>query len=353
MSDEGLTYRDAGVDIEAGDAAIEAIAGAARRTHGPGVIGGLGGFGALFSLKEALGELDDPLLVSGTDGVGTKLLVAIAAKRHDTVGQDLVAMCVNDILTLGARPLFFLDYFATAKLDPTQMADVVTGIARACEAVDCALIGGETAEMPGLYVEGDYDLAGFCVGAVERARVVDGRSVQAENAIVGLSSSGLHSNGFSLAREVILKKLGKGTGDPLFGSLTVADVLLQPTKLYVRPVLGLLDDDVHVGAMAHITGGGLSGNLVRGFPEGLGAVVDASAWEEPPVFKLLREEGPITEPEMRRTFNLGIGYCLVVREDDADGIVRHLTEDGVGAQVIGEVVEGERTVRFAGDGGES
>jgi phosphoribosylformylglycinamidine cyclo-ligase len=349
MSNEGITYKDAGVDIEAGDAAVERIATAAARTHGTGVLGGLGGFGALFSLKDALGALDDPLLVSGTDGVGTKLLVAIGAGRHDTVGQDLVAMCVNDILTVGARPLFFLDYFATAQLDPEQMATVVTGIASACESIGCALIGGETAEMPGLYVKGDYDLAGFCVGAVERSRVVDGSGMQAGDAIIGLSSSGLHSNGFSLAREVILKKMGKGPNDALLGELTVADALLVPTKLYVNPVLALLGQDVAVRAMAHITGGGLPGNLVRGFPEGLGAVIDSAAWEEPPIFKLLRENGPIAEDEMRRAFNLGIGYCMVVPDDDADGVIGQLLEDGVGAQVIGEVVKGERAVRYVGD----
>lgn len=356
MSDEAtpeeLTYKAAGVDIEAGDAAVERIKEAAARTHGPGVMGGLGGFGALFSLKDAMGELVDPILVSGTDGVGTKLLVAIGAKQHDSVGQDLVAMCVNDILTLGARPLFFLDYFASAKLDPEQMAEVVQGIARACESIGCALIGGETAEMPGLYVAGDYDLAGFCVGAVERSRLIDGKNISKGDAIIGLSSSGLHSNGFSLAREVVLKKMGKGPNDPFIGELTVADVLLVPTRLYVNPVLGLLGEDVAIRGMAHITGGGMPGNLARGFPDGLGAVIDPSSWEEPPVFDVLRKNGPISEAEMRRAFNLGIGFCLVVPDDDADGVLKELLEDGVGAQVIGEVAaceDGDPRVRYVGD----
>lgn len=347
MTSRGITYRDSGVDIEAGDEAVERIKASAARTHGPGVLGGIGGFGALFALKDALGDLKDPVLVSGTDGVGTKLLVAIAAQRHATVGQDLVAMCVNDVLTVGARPLFFLDYFATGKLDPAEMADVVGGIARACEEVGCALIGGETAELPGLYKKGDYDLAGFTVGVVERSRLISGKGMKAGDVVVGLSSSGLHSNGYSLARAV-LEKMGKGVNDDLDGGKTVADLLLEPTRLYVRPVTALLDNDVLVSAMAHITGGGLTGNLTRGFPEGLGAVLDASAWEEPRIFPILRENGPVDEREMRSTFNLGIGFCLVVRKSDAPGVVDHFAGEGFPAQVIGEVVEGEG-VRYTGE----
>lgn len=347
MATRGISYRDSGVDIEAGDEAVERIKGAAARTRTKGVLGGLGGFGALFSLKDALGELNDPVLVSGTDGVGTKLLVAIATKRHDTVGQDLVAMCVNDVLTVGARPLFFLDYFGTGKLDPAEMAEVVTGIASACEAIGCALIGGETAELPGLYQPGDYDLAGFTVGVVERSRLVDGSTVQAGDAIIGLSSSGLHSNGYSLARKV-MERLGKSVHDELYEGKTVADVLLEPTRLYVKPVLALLDDGPPVAAMAHITGGGLVGNLARSFPKGLGALVDETAWTEPRIFSIVREGGPVEESEMRRAFNLGIGYCLVVRPGDAESVVKHFEGEGFPAQIIGEVIEGEG-VRFRGD----
>lgn len=344
-----ISYKDAGVDIEAGDLAVERIAAAAKRTYGPGVLAGVGGFGGLFALKDAVSELDDPVLVSGTDGVGTKLLVAIQSGRHGSVGQDLVAMCVNDVLTLGARPLFFLDYFATGRLEPSQMADVVIGIARACEATGCALLGGETAELPGMYKAGDYDLAGFCVGVVERRRIVDGKGVRPGDVIVGLSSSGVHSNGLSLARRVVEERLGKGVNDLLIGDKTVADVLLEPTKLYTEPVLGLLGSDAPIRAMAHITGGGLPGNLTRAFPEGTAAVIDSSTWDEPPVFDVLRKGGPVEEDEMRRTFNLGIGFCLVVPHREADGIVRDLDEGGYKSQVIGEVVEGAGEVRYAGD----
>ncbi len=347
MTSRGITYRDSGVDIQAGDEAVERIQQAASRTHGKGVLGGIGGFGALFALKDALGELNDPVLVSGTDGVGTKLLVAIAAQRHGSVGQDLVAMCVNDVLTVGARPLFFLDYFGTGKLDPAEMADVVGGVARACEQIGCALIGGETAELPGMYKQGDYDLAGFTVGVVERSRIVDGSALEVGDVVIGLSSSGLHSNGYSLARAV-LEKLGKGVHDELYDGKSVADVLLEPTRLYVNPVRALLDEDVLIGAMAHITGGGLPGNLTRGFPAGLGAVIDQGAWQEPRVFSLLREGGPVDEREMRSAFNLGIGYCLTVRASDAASVVEHFVREGVPAQLIGEVVEGDG-VLFASD----
>lgn len=347
MTSQGLTYQSAGVDIEAGDEAVERIKGAASRTHIPGVLGGIGGFGSLFSLKDALGDLRDPVLVSGTDGVGTKLLVAIAAGRHDTVGQDLVAMCVNDILTVGARPLFFLDYFGTGRLDPAEMATVVSGIARACEAVGCALTGGETAELPGLYRDGDYDLAGFCVGVVERSAILDGSRQEAGDTIIGLSSSGLHSNGFSLARAV-LRQRGLEVNDVLLEGKTVAELLLEPTRLYVRPVLSLLSQEVNVGAMAHITGGGLPGNLTRGFKEGLGARVDRGSWREPALFGFLRDNGPVDDEEMLRAFNLGIGFCLTVPRSDTDHTLAHFAREGVPAQVIGEVT-GEPGVHFHGE----
>jgi len=344
-----VSYRDAGVDIEAGDLAVERIAGVAARTHIRGVLGGVGGFGGLFALRDALGELKDPVLVSGTDGVGTKLLVAIAANRHGTVGQDLVAMCVNDVLTTGARPLFFLDYYATGKLSPAHMADVVTGIARACEASGCALLGGETAELPGLYRGDDYDLAGFAVGVVERTRIVDGRDVAVGDAVVGVASSGLHSNGYSLARAVLLDRMGLALDAPFDDDgRTVADVLLEPTRLYVRPILALLDERAPIRAMAHITGGGLPGNLTRAFPKGLTALVDGARWTEPRVFARIREGGPVVESEMRATFNLGVGFAVVVPKADAEAVCARLVALGERASVIGHVVAGD-DVQFVGD----
>jgi phosphoribosylformylglycinamidine cyclo-ligase len=326
-----VSYADSGVDIDAGEKAVEKIAGAAKRTHIPGVLGGVGGFGGLFALKDALGTIDDPVLVSGTDGVGTKLLVAVQADKHETIGQDLVAMCVNDILTTGARPLFFLDYYATGKLSPDHMARVVTGIARACEQSGCALIGGETAELPGLYAHGHYDLAGFAVGAVERKKIIDGTRVAAGNAIVGIASSGLHSNGYSLARKVLLDVMKR----PIE---TVADMLLEPTKLYVKPVLDVLAK-FDVRAMAHITGGGLPMNLTRAFPVDTGAVVRPGTWKEPAVFDVIRKGGPVDEAEMRRTFNCGVGFCLVVPKVQANDVVAHLASaHKEQAFVIGEVI---------------
>lgn len=331
MTTKGVSYADAGVDIDAGEQAVEKIAGAAKRTHIPGVLGGVGGFGGLFALKDALGTIDDPVLVSGTDGVGTKLLVAVQADKHESIGQDLVAMCVNDILTTGARPLFFLDYYATGKLSPDHMARVVTGIARACEQSGCALIGGETAELPGLYAHGHYDLAGFAVGAVERKKIIDGTRVAAGNAIVGIASSGLHSNGYSLARKVVLDVMRRPMSE-------VADMLLEPTKLYVKPVLGVLAK-FDVRAMAHITGGGLPMNLTRAFPVDTGAVVRPGTWNEPAVFDMIRKGGPVDESEMRRTFNCGVGFCIVVPHAQANDVVAHLVSaHNEQAWVIGEVV---------------
>ena len=352
MPGKPITYKDAGVDIDAGEEAVERIATAAARTHVPGVVSGVGGFGGLFALKDALGSLVDPVLVSGTDGVGTKLLVAIEAGKHATIGQDLVAMCVNDVLTTGARPLFFLDYFATGKLAPSHMAEVVTGIARACEACGCALIGGETAELPGMYAPGHYDLAGFAVGAVERARLVDGARVRPGDAIVGLSSSGVHSNGYSLARRVVQDRMGKRLDDVVDGvrgddggARTYADVLLEPTRLYVKPILALRDV-VDVKAMAHVTGGGLPDNLTRAFPPGTAARVRPSSWREPPIFGVLRTGGPVEEAEMRRTFNCGIGFAVVVAAADAGRAVDALALTGETAQVIGEVIEGAGEVVY-------
>ena len=341
-----ITYKDAGVDIAAGDAAVDRIAASARRTHIPGVLSGVGGFGGLFALKTALQTLDDPILVSGTDGVGTKLLVAIAADRHDSIGQDLVAMCVNYILTSGARPLFFLDYFATGALRPEHMATVVEGIAQACADSGCALIGGETAELPGMYQAGHYDLAGFAVGAVERAKVIDGSRVGVGDSIIGLASSGLHSNGYSLARKVVFEQMKKKLDDVLFEKTSVKDALLTPTRLYVRPILELLAD-VDVLAMAHITGGGLRENLTRAFPPGTAALVDERRWPEPPIFDVLRQGGPVDADEMRVTFNCGIGFCVVVGQQNVGRTLERLRKSGEEPFVIGEVVAGDGEVRYA------
>jgi phosphoribosylformylglycinamidine cyclo-ligase len=346
MTKTPVTYADAGVNIDAGEEAVDRIVGAAKRTSIPGVVSGVGGFGGLFALKEALGTLEDPVLVSGTDGVGTKLLVAIEAERHDSIGQDLVAMCVNDILTSGARPLFFLDYFATGKLAPAHMATVVEGIARACEASGCALIGGETAELPGMYAPKHYDLAGFAVGAVERKKIVDGSRVQVGDSIIGLASSGVHSNGYSLARKVVFERMGKRLSDVLFDKVTAADALLVPTRLYVKPILDLLKS-VDVKAMAHITGGGLPLNLTRSFPAGTAALVDERRWPEPPIFDVLRNGGPVAADEMRRTFNCGIGFCVVVAQQDVARTLERLRKSDEEPFVIGEVVFGNGEVRYA------
>lgn len=334
-----ITYADSGVDIDAGEAAVERIKGAAKRTMIPGVLGGIGGFGGLFSIKDAAPDLEDPVLVSGTDGVGTKLLVAIESGRHDTIGQDLVAMCVNDILTLGARPLFFLDYFATGKLHPDQMAEVVTSIARACEESGCALVGGETAELPGMYHQGHYDLGGFCVGVVDRSKIIDGTKTAAGDVVIGLASSGVHSNGLSLARRVIQDRMGLAIDAPVVDGATVADTLLTPTRLYVRSILHLLQTGVDVHAMAHITGGGIVGNLARAFPDGLAAEVDTATWTEPPIFAVIRQGGPVEEAEMRKTFNCGIGFAVVVAQEDEAKTLAELRERGEVAQTIGRVVE--------------
>ena len=341
-----VTYADAGVDIDAGEDAVERISAGARATWIPGVVSGVGGFGGLFALKEALNTLDDPILVSGTDGVGTKLLVAIDADKHDTIGQDLVAMCVNDVLTSGARPLFFLDYFATGALSAEHMATVVLGIARACKLSGCALIGGETAELPGMYAPKHYDLAGFTVGAVERSKLIDGKTVSVGDSIIGLASSGLHSNGYSLARKIVFERMKKNLDDVLVDKLTVKDALLTPTRLYVKPILDLIAS-VEIKAMAHITGGGLPMNLTRSFPAGTAAFVDEKRWREPAVFDVLRQGGPVEQAEMRRTFNCGIGFCVVVGQQDVGRTLERLRKSGEDAFVIGEVVAGLGEVRYA------
>ncbi|MDP2313931.1 MAG: phosphoribosylformylglycinamidine cyclo-ligase [Pseudomonadota bacterium] len=305
-------YKNAGVDIEAGDEVVDRIKRHVRSTYRPGVVGDIGGFGGLFSL---MGRYRDPLLVSGTDGVGTKLLLAQRLQKHDTIGVDLVAMCVNDVVVCGAEPLFFLDYFATGKLQPAEAEQVVAGIADGCRQAGCALIGGETAEMPGMYAPGHYDLAGFCVGAVERDQMLDGTRIQAGDALVGLPSSGVHSNGFSLVRHLLdplpMDRDEWGLGAPL------GEVLLRPTRIYVKQLLDLRTRYDLLG-MAHITGGGFTGNVPRVLPPGLGARIEKGSWPVLPIFELLRQQGGLSDEEMFRTFNNGIGMVVVVRPDIAD-----------------------------------
>ncbi|MEW5847333.1 MAG: phosphoribosylformylglycinamidine cyclo-ligase [Myxococcota bacterium] len=331
-----LTYRDAGVDAEAGDRLVDAISEAAKRTHRPGVMAGVGGFASLFQLMAA-GKFTDPVLVSGTDGVGTKLKVAFMANKHDTVGQDLVAMCVNDVLTTGALPLFFLDYFACGKLEVGQAQSVITGIARACEEAQIALVGGETAEMPGLYDEGEYDLAGFAVGVVERSQLIDGSKVRAGDALVGMLSTGIHSNGLSLARKIIFERMGRSVHDPLLpDGTTAANALLTPTALYTRAVTTLCKE-LEVRALSHITGSGLPGNLPRVLPKGLAPILDPATWPTPPLFKVLADGGNVSPDEMYRTFNMGLGMVAVVRQEDAQRAVDVLGTLGQKASVVGRL----------------
>lgn len=332
-----LSYRDAGVDIEAGDALVDRIAPAARRTRRPEVLGGLGGFAALCRIPQGY---QSPILVSGTDGVGTKLRLAMQLNRHDQIGIDLVAMCVNDLLVCGAEPLFFLDYYATGKLSVETAATVIEGIAAGCSQAGCALVGGETAEMPGMYEGEDYDLAGFCVGVVEESRILDGSRVAAGDVLIGLASSGAHSNGYSLIRKIIdtrgidLQQILPGTDQSL------ADALMQPTRIYVSSILQLLRDPAlgsAVHAMAHITGGGLPGNLPRVLPAGVDAVVDANALPYPPLFQWLQAQGQVELDEMYRAFNCGIGFILVVAAAEAEAVTARLNQLGETAFRIGQL----------------
>jgi phosphoribosylformylglycinamidine cyclo-ligase len=335
-----LTYRDAGVDIDAGNEVVERIKPAILRTLRPEVLGGgIGGFGGLFDLS---GKYREPVLVSGTDGVGTKLILAKQLNRHDSIGIDLVAMCVNDVLVQGAEPLFFLDYFATGKLDVATTVNVVGGIARGCEIAGCALIGGETAEMPDMYPPGEYDLAGFTVGAVEKARLIDGSRVRADDVLIGIASSGPHSNGYSLVRKILAR-----AGNPLdleIGGVKLADALMEPTRIYVKPILELLSNhDIH--AMAHVTGGALVEKIIRVVPKSLGLEIDTSAWSLPPVFDWLQREGNVPREEMWRTFNCGIGFVLMVSPGDVAAIGADLDRLGLAHWQIGQVVpagSGER-----------
>ncbi len=332
-----LTYRDAGVDIDEGDRLVELIKPFARPTLRPEVLAGIGGFGGLFALD--VKKYREPVLVSGTDGVGTKLKVAFAANRHGTVGQDLVAMCVNDIAVVGAEPLFFLDYYATGKLSAEQGAEVVKGIAEGCRLAGCALIGGETAELPGFYAAGEYDLAGFAVGCVERSRIVDGRAVAPGDLVIGVASSGLHSNGYSLARKALLDRHPLDARLAGLGDRTLADALLEPTRIYAKDVLALLEK-VAVKSFAHVTGGGLPGNVPRNLPDGTRAVLDERRWPRPAIFDVVEREGQVSRDEMVRTFNMGLGLVAVVAPSDETATHAVLRARGLQAWTVGGIESG-------------
>jgi len=334
-----LTYRDAGVDIDTGEALVQRIKPLVERTMRPGVLSSLGGFGALFEIPAGYRQ---PVLVSGTDGVGTKLRLAFDWQRHRTVGIDLVAMSVNDILVQGAEPLYFLDYFACGVLSVETATEVVAGIAEGCTQAGCALIGGETAEMPGMYPEGEYDLAGFAVGIVEKEALIDGQQIQAGDVLLGLPSSGPHSNGYSLIRK-ILERAGAGPQDTIEGQ-TMADLIMAPTRIYVRSVLAALK--AHPGAirgMAHITGGGLSENIPRVLPAGLGAQIQSTAWQLPALFQWLQTQGQVADEEMHRVFNCGIGMVLIVSQAQAEAVTTTLQAEGEQVIALGQVVQTEAT----------
>jgi phosphoribosylformylglycinamidine cyclo-ligase len=328
-----LSYRDAGVDIDAGDALVEAIKPFAKRTMREGVMGGIGGFGALFEIGK---KYKEPVLVSGTDGVGTKLKLAFHLNKHDTVGIDLVAMSVNDILVQGAEPLFFLDYFACGKLDVAAATDVIKGIAQGCEQAGCALIGGETAEMPSMYPDGEYDLAGFAVGAVEKSKIIDGSKIVPGDVVLGLASSGAHSNGYSLVRKII--EVAKPDLNADFHGRKLADVLLAPTRIYVKPLLALMEK-LEVKGMAHITGGGLVENVPRVLGDKLTAVLHRDSWTMPPLFQWLQQHGNVADAEMHRVFNCGIGMVVIVSKENADAALAQLQAAGETVMRIGEIRE--------------
>ena len=339
MSKKPLTYKDAGVDIDAGNELVERIKPLVKRTRRPEVIAGIGGFGGLFALPP--GRYKEPVLVSGTDGVGTKLMLAQHLGVHDTIGIDLVAMCVNDVLVQGAEPLFFLDYFACGKLDNDVASAVIAGIAEGCLQAGAALIGGETAEMPDMYEPGEYDLAGFTVGAVERAEMIDGSAISEGDAIIGIASSGPHSNGYSLIRKVLER-----TGDAQIEGVSAAERLLVPTRIYVKPILAVMEE-ISIKGLAHITGGGITENIPRVLPDNLDAEIDTASWQQGPVFDFLQEYGNIETLEMRRTFNCGVGMVVVVNEEDATRTIDLLARNGETAWQIGRIVAGKQEVAYA------
>jgi len=338
-------YRQAGVNIEAGYEAVDRIKPHVKKTMRKGVMGGLGGFGGMFDLSEL--DYEKPVLVSGTDGVGTKLMLAIQLDQHDTIGIDCVAMCVNDVVAQGAEPLYFLDYIATGKLAPERIEEIVKGVAEGCSQAGCALIGGETAEMPDMYQENDYDLAGFTVGAVEKSKLITIENVKEGNVLIGLASNGIHSNGFSLVRKVLLKdhKMDLATTYDELDS-TLGETLLAPTRIYVKPVLNVLKSHT-VNGIAHITGGGFEENIPRMLPEGLAAQVDYGSWPIPPIFDLIEKKGNLARKEMFTTFNMGVGMVLAVPEDEAVNVIKALEQDGERAYMIGRVVKGEG-IEFGG-----
>jgi phosphoribosylformylglycinamidine cyclo-ligase len=333
-----LTYKDAGVDIDAGNALVERIKPLVKRTQRPEVLAGLGGFGGLFALSPD--KYREPVLVSGTDGVGTKLMLAQHLNRHSTIGVDLVAMCVNDVLVQGAEPLFFLDYFACGQLDVDTATAVIAGIAEGCHQAGAALIGGETAEMPDMYSQGEYDLAGFCVGAVERSAMIDGKSIATGDALIGIASSGPHSNGYSLIRKVL-----DVAGETDIEGRSAQEALLEPTRIYVKSILALMKQ-VTIKGMSHITGGGISENLPRVLPENVHAAVDTSSWQQGPIFDWLAQHGNISRLEMRRTFNCGVGMIVIVSEADLSTALATLTGLGENAWKIGQVAKGPGPVQY-------
>ncbi len=338
------SYKEAGVDISLADHIVKKIKPLISKTSIPGVLGGIGGFGGLFSLAEQ--NYKEPVLVSGTDGVGTKLKIAFALNKHDTVGIDLVAMSVNDIIACGAKPLFFLDYISIGKLSEEVVINLMKGITEGCKMADCALLGGETAEMPGFYPEGEYDLAGFAVGIVEKDKIIDGKGIKEGDSIIGISSNGLHSNGFSLVRKVLLEDKKYELEEKLTVlKRTLGEELLRPTRIYVQPVLYLLERYKILG-IAHITGGGIVENIPRILPEGVSVQINQKRWTKPPIFSLIQEEGEISDEEMYRTFNMGIGMALVVRPDKTEQIINELNQMDFPSYLIGRIVKGERKVEM-------
>lgn len=344
MDTKNNAYRDAGVDIDAGDALVERIRPHVKRTRRTGIMADIGGFGALFDLKAC--GFRDPVLVSSTDGVGTKLRIAIDTGRHDTIGQDLVAMCVNDLIVQGAEPLFFLDYFACGRLDVAVAERVIAGIAKACTEAGCALIGGETAEMPGHYDSEDYDLAGFTVGAVERDRLITGTEIRPGDVVLGLASSGPHSNGYSLIRKILADQgLNFTSPAPFAPHQNLADILLEPTRLYIRPLLAALKDGIVIKGLAHITGGGLLDNIPRVLPDGIAVELFTQNWPLPAVFQYLAESGGLSATELARTLNCGIGMVAIAGPDHAPSLIEHLEQSGETVSIIGRVTAStEKTV---------
>jgi len=341
-----ISYKDAGVDIDAGEALVERIKGVAKRTARAEVLGSLGGFAALCEIPQGYKK---PVLVSGTDGVGTKLRLALQLNRHDGIGQDLVAMCVNDLIVCGAEPLFFLDYYASGKLDVEVAARVIAGIGKGCELAGCALVGGETAEMPGMYQADDYDLAGFCVGVVEKDQIIDGSTVASGDVLLALPSSGAHSNGYSLIRK-ILERAACGLGQTQIGGKSLADLLMEPTRIYAKPLLKLIRDTGAVKAMAHITGGGILDNLPRVLPDGVCARIDLASWQRPALFDWLQQQGNIDSREMYRVLNCGVGMVICVAADKAQIALEYLRQSGEQPWVLGQIEAAQSTESVLLDG---